>query len=48
MNIKDFFRDKTRDIFHKKLTEINVDCYLSKKELMKKNYLILGIEQVWV
>ena len=30
MSIKDLFRDKTRDIFHKKLTEINVDCSLSK------------------
>ena len=31
MSIKDLFRDKTRDIFHKKLTEINVDCSLSKR-----------------
>ena len=44
MSIKDLFRDKTRDIFHKKLTEINVDCSLSKEGLMKKSYLTLGIE----
>ena len=31
MSIKDLFRDKTRDIFHKKLREINVDCSLSKR-----------------
>ena len=36
MNIKNLFRDKTRDIFHKKLLDIDVDCSLSERGIVQE------------